>query len=333
MVRTALIGYGLAARWFHRPLLTAAGAEVVMVVTRSPERRAEAAADLPAVRLLDAPDDVWERASDIDLVVVATPPQTHAPLALEAVAAGVPCVVEKPFALNAHEARAVAGAAAAAHVPVIPFHNRRWDVDTLSLRHLLDNGALGTVWRHESRFERWRPQPRPGAWREELSSARGGGLLLDLGTHLVDQALTLYGPARLVYADVEARRDGADDDVHVVLQHDAGVTSDLWASAVAAAPGPRLRVLGSRVGVVIPTVDPQEDQLRSGMLPTDGGFGIDTTSVVELRQGDVVTPMQPQPGAWLRFYEGVMATVTSGAPPPVTLADAIAVMEILDAAR
>ena len=213
--------------------------------------------------------------STYDAVVVASTTASHVPLARAAVTLGKHVVVEKPVAVTAAPARELAGLAADHGVLLVPFLNRRWDSDHLTLRRLLRDGALGTVLRYELRFDRWRPRPKEGAWREELPAAGGGGVLLDLGAHLVDQALSLHGPAATVYAEVDARRGGADDDVFIALRHSSGVTSHLWANALAAAPGPRLRVLGSRAAYVVPRLDGQEDALRAGESPAAPTFGLE----------------------------------------------------------
>jgi predicted dehydrogenase len=266
-------------------------------------------------------------------VVVATPNHTHAPLAREALGRGTAVVVDKPLALSADEARSLV-ADAGGRLTV--FQNRRWDSDQLTLRRLLRDGALGEVMRHESRFERWRPEPRPGAWRETRSPDEGGGVLLDLGAHLIDEALQLYGPATHVYAEVESRRGGAaDDDAFVAVTHASGAVSHLRASAVTAAPGPRLRVLGSAAAFVVDEVDGQEDALRSGLRPRAGEpWGV----VPEERwgrlvRGDEQEPVPSEPGAWPAFYEGVERWLRSGGEPPVDPADAVGVLEVVEAAR
>ncbi len=192
---------------------------------------------------------------------------------------------------RAPEARALVERAVAAGVMLTVFHNRRWDAEFLTLRRLVADGALGDVVRYESRFERWRPERSAGAWREELSADDGGGVLLDLGVHLVDQARVLLGPVTHVYGEVAARRGGSDDDVFAALQHATGARSHLWASAVAAAPGPRLRVLGSKAAYVAASLDGQEDALRAGRRPDQRGFGDEPPE----RWGRLVRGAQEQP--------------------------------------
>jgi predicted dehydrogenase len=195
--------------------------------------------------------------------------------------------------------------------------------------------VLGTVLRYESRFDRWRPESRAGAWREELPAAEGGGVLLDLGPHLVDQALSLHGPASDVYAEVVARRGGADDDVFVALHHVSGVVSHLWANALAAAPGPRLRVLGSSAAYVVQGLDGQEDALRSGRTPDQPGFGAEPRERWgRLLRGDGDgDEVATEPGSWLTFYSTLARCLRGEAPPPVAAHDAVAGLEVLDAAR
>src|SRR3954469_15978138 len=216
-LRVGLLGYGLAGRVFHAPLIAACPDLVLAaVVTRDPERRAALRAVHPGAEALDAPEQLWERAASLDLVVVATPNRSHAALARAALHAGLAVVVDKPLATSAAEARALIDEARARGRRLTVFQNRRWDGDYLTVRKLIADGALGAVHRFESRFERWNPVPRPG-WRESGDPADAGGLLFDLGAHLIDQALQLFGPARTVYAELDRRRPGvvADDDAFV----------------------------------------------------------------------------------------------------------------------
>jgi predicted dehydrogenase len=278
-------------------------------------------------------DDVWE--SDHDLVVVAAPNDLHVPLARAAVDRGVAVVVDKPLAPTADEGRALVERARARGVLLTAFHNRRWDSDQLTLRRLLREGELGDVLRFESRFERWRPElgPETKAWRD-LAGAPAGGIVLDLHPHLVDQALTLFGPVEHVHAEIDARRVGADDDAFLALRHRDGVTSHLWASAVAAAPGPRLRVLGTRGAYVVDGVDSQEDALKAGARPGDGEWGVEPPERWgRLVRGEESTPVPSEAGDWPAFYAGVERALRTGGPAPVDPADAVAGLEILDAAR
>ena len=335
-LRVGLIGYGLAGAVFHAPLISAIGGlEVASVVTSNPDRRARAEADLPGVRVLDDAEALWEQAGEHDLVVVASPNRTHVPLARAAIEAGLAVVVDKPLAPTAADGRALVEAASAAGVPLTVFHNRRWDGDMLTVRRLLGEDAVGAVTRFESRFERWRPSVRPEAWRERGDRAEAGGLLFDLGSHLVDQALLLFGRPTHVYAEVEHRRPGAavDDDTFVALAHRDGVRSHLWMSTVAALPQARMRLLGLAGAYVKDGLDGQEDALRNGRRPGEPDWGREPPDRWgRLARDDQVTRIETEPGAYERFYAGVERWLREGAPPPVDPADAVVGLEILEAA-
>jgi len=313
-----------------------AGLDLVAVVTSDPARRARAAAGHPQVTLLAHADELWAGGVDLDLAVVAAPNRAHAPVARAALDAGLAVVVDKPLAPTAVEGRRLVDEAAGRGLLLTVFHNRRWDGDFLTVRRLLDSGALGTPWRFESRFERWRPGPPADAWRERADPMEGGGVLLDLGSHLVDQALVLLGPARSVYAEVARRRPGAqvDDDVFVALEHTSGACSHLWASSVTARPGPRFRVLGSKAGYEVWGMDPQEEALKRGERPGGADWGLAPPSRWgTLGAGDQVEPVPTEAGDYRHFYEGVVASLRDGAPPPVDPLDAVRTLEVLDAAR
>jgi scyllo-inositol 2-dehydrogenase (NADP+) len=332
----ALLGYGLAGAVFHAPLIASVpGLRLAVVVTSNPERAARATREHPGVVVLDAAERVWERAGELDLVVVATPNRTHAPLALAAMDAGLPVVVDKPMAVDAAEGQALVDRARARGLLLTVFQNRRWDGDLLTVRRLLDEGALGRVWRFESRFERWRPTPKTG-WRETGGPEDAGGMLNDLGSHVVDQALHLFGPASLVYGELDRRRPGmrVDDDVFVALTHTSGVRSHLWMSSVAAQLGPRLRVLGDRAAYVKHGLDGQEEALRAGRRPGGRGWGEEPPDRWGLLgTEEQARPVPTEPGAYQRFYEGLVTALRDQAPPPVEPADAVAALRVLDAAR
>jgi predicted dehydrogenase len=337
-LRVALAGYGMAGASFHAPLIAATeGLELQAVVTRDPRRRAQLAARYPDVVAANALADV---VADVDLVVVASPNRFHVDLAQTAVEAGKHAVVDKPLAVTSAEARTLAARAEAAGVVLTAFHNRRWDDDFLTLRRVLDEGLLGRVVRLESRFDRWRPQIKEGAWREERDPAQGGGLLLDLGSHLVDQAVQLLGPVKTVYAELDARRAGAvvEDDVFIALAHEDGARSHLWAGMHAADAPPRLRALGEAAAFVSFGLDPQEAALRGGASPQDPGFGLrepGLEATLHDGSGAMGERLRMEPGRWTAFYEGVVAAIRSGGTvaPPVTASEAVGVLELLEAAR
>ncbi|GAA2585270.1 Gfo/Idh/MocA family oxidoreductase [Dactylosporangium fulvum] len=335
-LRVGLVGYGLAGAAFHAPLIsTTPGLRLAAIVTADPGRRRSAAEAHPEARLVDRAEDLWAAAGELDAVVIASPNRTHVPLARAALEAGLPVVVDKPLTPTAAEGAALVELAAERGLLLTVYQNRRWDGDFRTARRLVDEGVLGRIRRFESRYERWRPVPK-GGWRESDDPADAGGLLYDLGSHVVDQALQLLGPATEVYAEVHSRRDGitVDDDVFVALRHDGDARSHLWMSSVAASPGPRLRLLGDRAAYVKFGMDVQEDALRAGRLPTEPGWGEeDPANYGVLTVGGQDRAVRTEPGAYQQFYSGLAAALRDGAPPPVDPADAVAALTVLEAAR
>jgi predicted dehydrogenase len=340
-LRAGLVGYGLAGSVFHAPLIAATeGLTLDTVVTSNPERQRQARAEHPDVRVAATPDELFDRAADLDLVVIASPNRTHVPLAATALEAGLPVVVDKPIAGTAAEARELAALADERGLLLSVFQNRRWDNDFLTLRKLLAEGELGEVWRFESRFERWRPQLK-GGWRESGDPAEIGGLLYDLGSHVVDQALVLFGPVTGVYAASDVRRAGArtDDDTFIALTHASGVRSHLYVSATTAQLGPRFRVLGSKAGYVKYGLDPQEASLREGERPGAGAWGVEPEELwgrVGSGESPVTGGGRPEPtvpGDYPAYYAAVAKALLEGAPNPVTALEAAAALDVLEAAR
>ncbi|MFE3542146.1 Gfo/Idh/MocA family oxidoreductase [Nocardia sp. NPDC059177] len=333
----AVVGYGLAGSVFHAPLIAAdPRLRVAAVVTSSAERAAQARAEHPGVRVWGSAQELFAEDEDVDLVVIATPNRSHAPLALQALAAGLPVVVDKPFAVRAEDAQEVVEAAERADLPLSVFQNRRWDNDFLTVQSLLAAGEFGEVRRFESRFERWRPAIK-GTWRETGTAEEGAGILFDLGSHLVDQALTLFGPVVEVYAELDTRRSGvaADDDAFIALTHADGTRSHLWMSAVAPQLGPRLRVLGATNGYTVAGLDPQETALRAGRRPDDGKpWGtVDPDQWGTFGAGDDLRTIPTLPGDYPAFYAGMAAALLDGAPVPVDPRDAVETLRILEYAR
>jgi predicted dehydrogenase len=331
-LRVGLIGFGLAGAVFHAPLISATpGLRLAAVVTSNPERSAQARREHAGALVLETPEQLWERAREIDLVVVATPNRTHAPLARAALDAGLAVVVDKPLAATAAEARALVEEARRRRLLLTVFQNRRWDGDFQTLRYLLGRGMLGRVLRFESRFERWRPSAKPG-WRQSAAPEDAGGLLYDLGSHLIDQALLLWGPARRVYAELGRPYHDVDvdNDTFVALEHDGGVRTHLWMSTAAAQPGPRFRVLGDAAAYTKFGVDVQEAALKEGGRPGSDGWGEEPESLWGLLgAGDDLRPVRTEPGSYQSFYQ----LLAMGGPPPVDPVEAVAVLEVIEAAR
>jgi predicted dehydrogenase len=295
------------------------------VVTRSAQRRAELAAEHPGVTAYDSVRALADAGAEA--VAISTPADTHVPLALEAIGLGLAVVVDKPFALEPSAARDAVEAAEQAGVLLSVYQNRRWDSDLLTLRRLLETGELGDVTRFESRFERFEPDPGP--------PAAGGGTLLDFGSHLVDQALLLFGPASRVYAELRGRHE-REDDVFLALHHEGGVESHLWGSWVQGAPGPRLRVTGTTGTFVVTDVDSQEDALLAGRTPASAGerWGVEPEHRWgRLHRGTASAPVPSERGRWDTYYPAFAAAVRGDAPVPVDPWDAVRAMRVLAAAR
>lgn len=325
-VRFGLVGYGTGGRIFHAPLLaSAANVDFLGVVTKSPERRKELANERPGVAAFDTIADL--AAAGAEAVAISTPAATHAELACEAIALGLHVVVDKPFAMDAESAGGVVAAAEGAGVLLSVYQNRRWDSDLRTVCKLMAEGALGGIRRFESRFERWAPDRRP--------PAAGGGTLLDFGSHLVDQALMLHGPAVRVYAEMRGSGE-LDDDFFVALHHVSGVESHLWGSWRQGAPGPRLRVTGTTGTYIIDGIDGQEALLKAGKSPAGLGdrWGVEPEHTWgRLYHGETSAPVPTERGRWDQFYPAFALAVRGDATVPVEPADSLRAMTVLDAAR
>lgn len=310
---------------------------VSTVVTSSAERAASARRAHPGVKVVSSVPELVADLKGIDLVVIASPNWTHVPLARQFLLLGLPLVVDKPFTLTADEAEELVDMADKKGAVLTVFQNRRWDGDFLTAGSLIDSGCLGEVRRFESRFERWRPVPR-NRWREVGGVRDGAGVLYDLGSHLVDQALSLFGPVASAYCELNRRRLGvrSDDDAFVALTHTSGVRSHLWMSSVAPQFGPRFRVLGSDAAYVTYGLDPQETALRAGRSP---GVCAEPWGTVnpdywgKLIAGDAVDIIETMPGNYPAFYSAVADCLMHGAPVPVDPRESVSVVRLLEKAR
>lgn len=330
-LRTAVIGFGTAGRGFHAPLIDACSRfSLDVVVTGNAERRRAVGHLYPQAAVYSSAETLFARSDDLDLVVIGSPPQTHVPLAREAIRNGVAVVVDKPFCVTAREGRQLVAEGEEAGVPLTVFQNRRWDGDFLTLRSLLASGSLGHVRRFESRFEWWKPEEAK-AWKRESLASQGGGVLYDLGTHLIDQALQLFGPVRSSYAELAAHRAaGPDDDSFVSLLHESGVRTQLWMNGMAAQVGPRFHVLGSSSAYTKWGLDSQEAALKNGAKPTDHGYGVEPESSWGMVGIDgSLVPVPAERGQYDVFYERLADALLDGAPLPVDPRDALTVIELI----
>jgi predicted dehydrogenase len=330
-MRAGIAGYGLAGRVFHAPLLKGCGYEVASILTSNPERVSQAKSDFPLAQIFDDLDTFLD--SGLDVVVIASSNIAHLPQTRAALERQIPTVVDKPMGRTVAEVKEMIELSEKKKTLLTTFFNRRWDSDSLTIKKLLATGEIGTPFRFDGRFERFRPERNLASWRENLPAEEGGGLLLDLQSHLISTALDYFGPADVVTASVRSIRGGADDDVTVVLRHESGVDSYLAASAVSGAPGPRVRLLGSKGALVINELDPQEDALRAGKIPMGGAWSAPMTNMAEIHKGGEVLPVDSVSGNYAAFYTLVKAAIETGSAAPVSLADALRVAEIIEEAR
>lgn len=333
-LRVGLVGYGYAGQTFHAPLIAAVpGLRLAAVSSRDPAR---VHADWPEAEVLPDARALIER-DDIDLLVVASPNDSHFPLARAALAAGRHVVVDKPFTLTLAEARELAALAHARKRLLSVFHNRRWDGDFLTLRALMQQGTLGRIVHVESAFDRFRPAVR-ARWRE--SAAPGAGLWFDLGPHLVDQALQLFGWPQAVALDQATLRDGgqSDDWFQARLEY-PGRRVVLRASMLAAAASPRFAVHGTGGSWVKLGLDPQEDALKAGLRPQwppQSGWGEDRNVSLITRPGGEALDTAPWPliaGCQADYYAAVRDALRGDGPNPVPPSEAVAVMALLELGR
>jgi len=323
----ALVGFGYAGQTFHAPLIAVCpDLRLHSIVTGKPEAALAAWPDARPVADLEA----VLADPDIDLVVLATPNDLHAPQARAALEAGKAVVIDKPFALSLDEARGVADLAREKGLFLSVFHNRRWDADFLGLQQQIASGALGDIRTFESHFDRFRPEVRD-RWRER--DGPGGGIWNDLGPHLIDQALVLFGRPLGISCELAVLRDGgqATDWAHAVLRY-ADKRVILHADMTTPAPDLRFAVHGAKASWLKGGLDVQEDQLKAGAPVGGAGWGVDPrpATVVEGATG-VRTEAACPPGDYLAYYVAVAAALTGRGESPVPPEQALAVMEVLEA--
>ena len=334
-LQVGLIGFGLGGSTFHAPFVSITpGLRLAAVLTRDPARSHAVHEKYPEAHIARDIDDLLGGPTPLDLVVISSPNATHHPLATAVLSAGAHVVVDKPFATTSAFARELGTLAARVGKLAVPFQNRRWDGDFLTLQQLINDDKLGTVHRFESRMDRWRIPPKPG-WCRPDARERAEGILHDLGTHLIDQALVLFGPVATVYAEMDRRAPEivTEDDVFLSLEHVGGVRSHLYMSTRAGLPGPRLNVTGSRGAYVKYSLDVQEDALRAGTRPGGANWGEESAERWgTLGAGPESEQVPTLPGSYQSYYQGVADAILNGAPPPVAIADVVAGLEVIEAA-
>lgn len=328
-LRAGIIGFGVSGRYFHAPLLRAAGMAIPAVVTSRPD---PARNYLGKVDILGSADELIAR-NDIDLVVIASPNALHVAQAAAALRAGKHVVVDKPVAPTAAEVSDLEQLAAQCRRKLAVFQNRRWDSDFLTLKKLIDTGRLGSINAYHARWDRFRPQAGQ-RWRDRDDP--GSGILYDLGSHLIDQALVLFGMPEWLYANVFTQRDdGIAADGFEMLLGRGALRITLGASSLAADGGYRYRVNGSRASFLKAGMDQQEAQLRAGAEPDEHFFGNEPTEQwgtlvhADTGQRECVTP---QIGRWLAFYEGMRVALEQYGPVPVPAGQAYDTIRLIEAA-
>ncbi|MGX1163006.1 putative dehydrogenase [Arthrobacter sp. SLBN-100] len=342
LLRTAVIGFGISGRVFHAPLIQADNSYLLeAIVTSQPGRAAAARKTYPDARIIATPDELFSLIDAgnlaLDLIVLGTPPVNHKKLAKAALERGLHVVVDKPFVPNSSDGVELIAAAAAAGRCLTVFQNRRWDGDYLTVQQLIRDGRLGDIRTFESRFEWWMPQGF-GNWRDEALVAEGGGILHDLGAHLIDQAIQLFGPVAEVYGETFRHsghdRSDADQEAFLSLRHQSGTQSRLWMNGQAPQPGPRFHVTGSRAAYTKWSRDGQEKALSEGMLPTDSRYGIEARETWG-RTG-VAGSLKAEPtkrGDYPQYYKQLAEALQTGGPVPVDPQDAVAVLKVIENAR
>jgi predicted dehydrogenase len=335
MIEVGLVGFGLAGRAFHAPVIRAVpGLHLAAILQRT---GTEAAEKYPDVRIVRSLEKLLSMA-ELRLVVIATPNETHYPFARQCLAAGRDVVVDKPFTATLEEAVSLVQFAKDANRLLTVYQNRRYDGDFQAIRKLVADGTLGRIVRFETSYDRFRPQLKPGAWRE--TRRPGGGILFDIAPHLIDHTLVLFGLPEAVTADVRMERENAvaDDAFDITLHYPNGMRAVLRSGILAAAPRPRFVLFGTQGSFVKQSFDPQEANLRSGNIPADTAWGSEPETnwgVLTVPSGDSFE-QRCIPSAncdYRDYYSNVCDAILGRAPLAVTPEYALNVMHLLELAR
>ena len=332
-IRTAIASYGMSGSVFHAPLLEAhVGFELAGILERNSDR---SASTYPGARIFRDYDELLADRS-IELVVVNTPDDLHHDMCLEALEAGKHAVVEKPFTLTAARADHLIAVASNKRLMLSVFQNRRWDSDFLTIRKIVSEGLLGRLVSYEARFERFRNYIQKDTWKEKKEN--GTGTLYNLGSHLIDQALVLFGLPGSVTADVRSQRDDSkvDDAFSLWLEY-PGVKVSLHASYLVRQPGPRYQLHGTEGSYLKEGTDPQEEALKDGKIPGSPGWGeeepdawglLDTISKGLHYRGRIGSI----PGNYLAYYDDIHRALTRNKIPAVTAEQARDVIRVIEGA-
>jgi scyllo-inositol 2-dehydrogenase (NADP+) len=331
-IQVGLVGYGLSGSVFHAPFLqTVEGLELAAVVSSKPN---VVQTDLPGVTVVPSLEELLAL-SELDLIVITSPNTTHFDFARQALLAGKHVVLEKPFTISTAEANELITVARDCGVLLSAYQNRRWDNDFLTIRRLLESGMLGELVTYEAHFDRYRPAVQ-NRWREQ--DLPGSGLLYDLGSHLIDQALVLFGTPKTVFARLQAQREGAQsvDAFHMTLDY-GRLEVILRSGSLVREPGPRYQLHGTKGSFHKYGIDSQEDALREGRRPIGPGWGADREEwhghlTTEIGGLTVTGRIPTLPGRYQAYYEGITAAIADGSPLPVTAEEARNTIRVIELA-
>jgi predicted dehydrogenase len=337
MINVGLIGFGLAGRSFHAPVISAVpGLRLAAILERT---GSEAAAAYPDARIVRNLEELLS-VPDIRLIVIASPNETHVRFARLCLAAGRDVVVDKPFATSYEEAASLVEFAQKSGRLLTVYQNRRYDGDFQAILQLVATGTLGRIVRFETNYDRFRPNLKPNAWREQR--VPGAGILFDIGPHLIDHAMQLFGCPEAVTADVRIEREGglADDAFDIMFQYPKSMRAVLSSNILAATQRPRFLLFGTKGAFRKQSFDPQEMNLRAGKLLKEGPWGAEPEKnwgVLALSvPADFTTTQRPIPSApcdYRYYYANLRDTLLGRATPAVTLQQALDVMRALELAR
>ncbi|MFB9757991.1 oxidoreductase [Ectobacillus funiculus] len=331
-MRVGLIGYGFSGETFHAPLLQALTEyEIVKVMSRNPQKVAQT---LGAVQVVETIEDVLKDET-IELVIITTPNTLHYEMAKQSLLAGKHVVIEKPMVIDPEEAEELIQLANEQQLMLSVYQNRRWDNDFLTIKRLIAEDTLGKVNTYEAHFDRFRPHVQD-RWREQ--AGKGAGILYDLGSHLIDQALHLFGKPQFVLADVVAQRDGAktDDYFHIIMGY-GKLRVILHCGSIVAGQGPRFTLHGSKGSFIKYGIDGQEDALKAGKIPTADDWGEDNpecygTLILHEDEQEVVTKVKTLPGSYTSYYKQVFEHIRYGQPCPVRAEEGLQTIQMIHAA-
>ncbi len=332
-IHTGLIGFGFSGSTFHAPVInTIDTLQITRVLSSQPDKVKQ---HLPAANICEGINEIVQD-PEIELVIITSPNQTHYPYARKALEAGKHVVVEKPFVLSTKEADELIRLSRSNRRLISVYQNRRFDSDFLTLQKSISQGFLGKIHTYESHFDRYRPQVRD-RWRER--DLPGSGLLYDLGSHLIDQALLLFGMPKTVHADLLKQRPQAKaiDYFHLVLGYESGLRAILRAGCLVRSPGPRFEVHGSKGTFVKHGMDPQEEQLKQGLTPISPGWGLEAPKQFAkvLFEGEGLQfsgTISSLAGCYENYYKEIAKAIRTGSKPPVTAEEARETTRIIEAA-